>query len=372
MSTERYRNALGAHKEAIRELYGVESEQEIVAAAGEASPSAEAAERSLETSEALGEALVERLERDDPGDRQLAVVQLAAGAAVDFGIAADFAREDEELPRAESAFAADEQVESLAEVLPQVTPILEAEDISDLDDGTLEAFASELGADAEALNNAIEKTLADIRDDAADSGKSVVVGLASVGLPLLDALGEIGKDLLGRIGDVGIFIRRAVEFVVKGIGKLLALLGPAIGGAILEKLKEWLKDAKEGGLVGRVLGFVWDTGKIEKEAKGEVSGAGAKLTEQRARDAASQLKALAARFDKQSNVVQLILKVLNFLAPKLKLHPHGLVFVGAAYGSVITFVVFAGGDYVDWYRVGENNILDRVEGVRRIVRTAVV
>jgi len=70
---------------------------------------------------------------------------------------------------------------------------------------------------------------------------------------------------------------------------------------------------------------------------------------------------------KQKEVIALLLAALSTATPWImSLQPWGPVGLAAGYTLAIGYVVYAGGDYVDWFWTGER--LNLVPGVRTVVR----
>lgn len=63
--------------------------------------------------------------------------------------------------------------------------------------------------------------------------------------------------------------------------------------------------------------------------------------------------------------------VLGFVkTPVLAAVPWGPIGVHGTYLGVLAYAIFSGGDYLDWYRLGERAWLDRVAGLRTTVHTS--
>lgn len=370
MTTERYQEAWDDYRGALTRVYGQGVESLIASEeATEVENPEEPIEEALQSSTRLTEATGERADGGDPEDRQLAILQLAAGADVDLGVAADLARREDQ--PAVQGLVEEARKASLSFALPGADAVLSARTLGDIPE--VPASDPEAKAQAESVEDAIESTIAKIRDQAAAGGQDVVRGVTVVGVPLGDALGAVATGAIGALGkEFGFFIRKAVAFLSRAVEKLLRLLGTDFTNAIAEKLKDLLKDAKEGNLLADLLKRVWGTDAIEAEAKEKVTGAGAKLTEERAGAAIEKLKQLQAAYEKQTGLVRKVLKGVAVLQGFIvHIQPAGPLALGAGYAAVLVFLTLSGADYVDWQRADLDGFFDRVPGVRHIVDAAV-
>lgn len=367
--------AWGAYREALGRIY--ESDVESLIATPE--PTEVVAEEpigdALRSSGQLTEAIGASLDHGSPEDRQLAIMQLAAAAEVDMGVAVDLARREEgvarEAAQLQGVMAAGREA-SLSFALPEAEPVLVAQALDQVP-GVPGEGPPPPGGNVENLENAIEATIAKIRSDAAAGGQDVVAGLSVVGVPLGHALGAVAEGAIGALGkEVGRWVRKAVAFLGKAVEKLLRLLGTKVTDAIAGKLDELLKDLEEGDLLADVLKRAWGTDAIEADAKKAVTDPSASLSEEDVGAAVEKLERLQAAYGKQAGFVRKVLKAVKFVQGFVfHIQPAGPLILGAGYASALAFLTLSGADYVDWERADMDGFFDRVDGVRHIVAEAV-
>jgi hypothetical protein len=373
MSTDQYRSAWDAYQGSLNELYEQPIRTLIAApqATEVASPSDDQLGEALEHSDQLRAATVERLGGDDRDDAQLAMMQLAAGASVDLGVAMDLARRSNELDTPGVA----RSDESLSAIIPEAAEVLGADRFEQVLGVAPQASAKggEAGESASgaALATSIEATIARIRKNGAVCGETAIKGIGTAAIPWDGLAGALAKGLSSIVPeDISGLARRAVQFALRGIEKLLGLLGTKFGEKATAKVSEWLGSLKEADALETALKFAWGTQQIESDTKKQAVDAGATMTEAQQKDAEERLETLGDAFEKQSKLLQKVLKGVNFFAGPIGSTPPGKLFLALGNTAAIVYVVVSGGDYVDWDRVGEDGILDRVEGVRHIVTAA--
>jgi hypothetical protein len=324
-------------------------------------------DRAVSASEALTEELEGQLKSDDPEQRQLAQLQLAAGAAVDAGIAADLARR-EDLPRDDQlAFPADETIESLSPIIGEATVVLQANSLSDLPAAGPSGGVPG-GPNAESLDKAIDEAMAAITKDSSELAELAVGGMVKIAGSFAGSLIDVLENIFGDVVDqAGVFLKRGVRLLISSVKKLLAPLGSALSGELFDKATDWLEGLKKADFLGKALDAIWESENRATDAKGEIAEKGANLTDQRTKAGVDNLKALSKRYDHQSGLVRKVLKVAKFLTPVIAgMTPGGPIVLGVGFTSALVFVVFSGGDYVDWTRFGDENFLDQVKGVRHL------
>lgn len=364
-----------AYQEALTRIYDRDIESLIATPEPTEVVSEEPLDEALSRSEQLTEAIGTALDQGSPEKRQLASMQLAAAAEVDIGVAVDLARREEgraaEAPEIQ-ALMAEGRASSLSFALPEAEPVLSAQ-VLDQVPGVPEVGPPPPNVNAENLENAVEETIAKIRDQAAAGGKDVVAGLAVVGVPLGHALGAVAEGAIGALGqEVGRWVRRAVDFLAKAVEKLLRLLGTEFTTAIADQLADLMKDVKEGDLLADVLKRVWGTDAIEADAKKTVTDPGVNLSEESAGVALEKLKQLQAAYGKQTGFVRKVLRGVKFVQGFVfHIQPVGPLALGAGYAAALAFLTLSGADYVDWERADLDGSFDRVDGVRHIVNEAV-
>jgi hypothetical protein len=65
------------------------------------------------------------------------------------------------------------------------------------------------------------------------------------------------------------------------------------------------------------------------------------------------------------------MRVMAFAkTPLMATPPWGTLAVYAFYVVILGYAVYSGGDYLDWYRTGDTAWLDRVKGIRTVVRAS--
>lgn len=370
MMTEAYREAWGSYREAIASIYRQDL-RALVATSGPTEPEVlegDPVDRALGSSQRLAAALAERLDSGEEAERRLATIQLAAAASVDLGVAADLARRSDEVETAEAGMA----VESLSFALPDAVPVLDAEVLPEALAGEWLAFEGP-SPSAEDLANEVEVVIGEIKSQVAEAGGAAVEGLVNVAVPAGEGLEAVARGLLGLLGeDVGRAVRRVVSFAVKGIEKLLRLLGAGLAEKVAVRLDDWLDGLRRGEAWDAVLTRLWETRRIEAETTQRV--AAALLTEERAREAAERLQTLGKAHRKQAGLVRKALRFVNFVGPAAAglAPPAGPLILGGGYAAAVTFLLLGGADYVDWYRLEDVPALDRIDGVRHIVEAAVI
>lgn len=344
-------------------------------------PAKPVVDAALKCSDQLGAATAANLNAKGSEQRELAMVQLLAAATVDFGIAHDLARHgeirDETLVGPEpftdpAAFSEP----GLGGVLGEAIPVLEAPPAEGLWTLIVAGGApSEPASPSEELTAAADSALIGIRDEAGETA-TVTLGNpleALAGLPLQAADKTVG-ELVGLVdGAISWVLRKAVAFVLKGIAKLLAVFGSK-ANAVRAKVAEWADSALGENAVVGLLDRLYRTKPTSAELSAMVAAA-PPSKEAQMRAATGDLEKLETKFRRQMQAIAKVAKVVGKISPWLlalvsPVAPWGPLIVATAYTATTGYLVFAGGDYIDWPNQ-TGGLLDLVYGVRSMVEDAV-
>jgi hypothetical protein len=326
----------------------------------------EVEERSAE----FGEAAAAELASPDPERRELAALQLLAGAAADLAVAEDLSRA--------AGGAVDEAPERDAGggVPAEVLAILSVPLSAGLRGLALTAPERGVGpsdsrAARAALKEAAEAAVEDIVRDAARAVQVSFVGLSEIPAPpLKEAAGLVIHDLMVKVGEgISFVLRKAVGLVLRAVEKILAALGPAPRAEIRHKVEEWVEALKKGALIEQFLAGLYQVPRIKAEVDTLIGNAASDTTADLFNGTADHVARLAARFEKQRSTIEWVVRGLGWVRPwVVGLQPWGPLALAGAYVGLIGYAVVTGGDYVDWYWTGDGSLLDLVPGVRAVVR----
>lgn len=365
-SDDNVARAWGAYRQAIEELYQ-QSIDSLVSAQGEMTevPTEEAVDSAADRSNELRTAIASNLDAKNSDDRELAMLQLSAAAAIDLSVAHDLAQHAEETDS--EAFAAP----ALSSNLGDVVTILEVPPEAGIWGAIVAGGAPATPASSrDILKGASDSALTGIRDDASATATTTFKGL--IGLPgdqLLAAAGQAFSSVFDLVSDkLSWILKKAVKLVANGIAKLLAVFGSSADD-VRKKISEWATGLDESG-VKDLLGKLYGTENAGAELRSAIEGA-PPTSEANMSAAAVSLEGLETKFHRQMEVIgkvaSLVSKVRAWLwavAP-----PWSQIAVATAYTGATGYVVFAGGDYVDWN--DGDGILNLVPGVKSIVEDAV-
>lgn len=338
----------------------------------------------VDASAELAVATVPHLADEEPSQRELAELKLLAQAALDLTVANDLV----ELAAAYEEGAAGletERGESALFLKLDLRPILETPIESGIRLALPDAFrvvravwTDDPVKARRALANAAQDAADDIVDAAADVGESALGGVQSLVLPdpagfLGQAAGSTCEAILEHLGPaVSELVGQAARLVGQALGKLLALLGKEAADKAREKAVDWLMDWLAGAAVKAVLEALYEPDRIVGEVRQLLGETASNLVADPFNQANQAVEDLVRTFEEKTKVAGTVLKTLKAVQKWLvTLQPYGPVAVGAAYLATVGYAVLSGGDHIDWYRLEPWEKLDRVPGVRHLVREAV-
>jgi histone H3/H4 len=310
------------------------------------------------------------LPRED--QRELARLQLLAGAAMDLAIANDLASG----AGGPEVGALVERGATLPGAISGLQSILSASPEQGIQVLVAKDHVAERGAEPTdpasartALRDAVDNTIADIMDDATAIGQAAFVGLTAIPMPPVQeaASAVLGEVLLKLSSNVAGIITRAVSLIIESYEKILIALGKDTEDELRKQAAEWVKDLQTGTLIGTLLKKTYETDRIQKDVTQALDKSVAASVEN-LNKTTQQVSDLATRFRKQKETLTLIIRGLTFARPwLLSSPPWGPLGLTAGFIVTIGYVVYNGGDYVDWFRTGTGQRLDFVVGVRSTV-----
>jgi len=373
MANQDMQTTMRAYEEAIATLYAQPAGELSERGAGEIADAPDVEERMdavIGRSREVRAALAAGQESERTEERELAQVQLLAAAAMDLHVASDMVRRGEEgvpddvVERSATAPAAMAELHQILRATP---------------DGGMRALVAEeveraagptnpIAARA-ALLEAVDGTLFDIRDEAAGVGETAIQSLDELPVPMIkDGLAKIAGDLLEKLGEgASLLVRKAASLVAEAIDKILQLLGKQAEDKARQQVAQWIEELKEGALLETLLQRLYEPDRIRQSVEESVEQSG-DLEADRYNEAAEAVNELVTRFRKQAGTATWVLKGLTWASPWiLGLGPQGAPILGGAYALTLGYVIFLGGDYADWFRLGEGERLDLVPGVRTVV-----
>ncbi len=375
-ATPSFQDAWQAYTQAVNDLYTVpaavaekpERGEAIYAQHLEAQGEAVAA-RAADVRQALAVSL-QAASADQVG---LAALKLLATAAYDLSVAGDILALEEAGP----GEGPERSTRGAMLALGDLRSVLEAP-LEDGLSGLIEVERPALPDDPQAARALLEKTIArflqDIPDDAAALGQSAVVAMGTIGLGTLQSAALLaGNEVLARVpGGVSLIVRRVAGLVAEAILKLQTAIGPEQEQQIRTQVLQWFDDIqKKRETVVGLLGRLYETGRIGEEARKLVAAAPADSEAKAYNQATQTLEGLIAAYDKTRSTLNGILGILTLVkAPLVAAVPWGPLAVYAAYAAILSYAIYSGGDYLDWYRTGQNVWLDRVPGLRTTLKQA--
>jgi hypothetical protein len=327
------------------------------------------------SSERLKAELSADMTTEELTQRELTGLKLVAAAAYDLAIATDAALLEEEGPAASTDRAA------ASEVLtdPGLRRILDAPPGT----GTLaivtvdrRARASDPVEAAGELRSDISEFLEEIPDQTAKTGLQAVTGMAGLADTVLQGAAVLPvPDILASVPDhASRLLHRAATLVTAALDKLLSAIGGEHGADVREAAYEWFGEIKGvEKLVAGLLGRLYEIERIRAEVDLLLKNAAASIDADHYNKAIDALEELLARYGTTTKTVTWVLRALSLVKrPLLGAVPWGPVAVGSCYIVSLGYIIYAGGDYLDWYRLGEAAWLDRVHGLRATVHDAVL
>lgn len=374
--SDQYLATVQAYQEAIAGLYGTTTNAIQERGEGDITASPDLEERAelvVERSQALGEEASASLDSPEAGQRQLAQLQLLAAAAIDLHVASDLVSRADEGQGLEVA----ERGASLPGAIVELQEVLNASPQGGI--AALVAGQVERGGPANpeaartALQEAVETALEDIKDDAARVGQATFANLMQLPAPAVkDAANIVLAELLTRLGEgVSKLLNKAVVLVTQAIDKILMAIGKDTENEARQQAAKWIEDLQKGTLFEVLVDRIYEIKRIQDELDQKLESASAELTAERFNQASEKISELVKAFEKQKKTIEWLLHGLAWARPWIMgLTPWGPVGLTAGYVLTIGYIVYSGGDYIDWYRTGNQQWLDRVPGVRSIVALA--
>ncbi len=377
MPTQSFQEAWSAYEEAIQDLYrapeGVVAEAERGAGEIYAEKLEQRGDVLAQRSADVRAALETSMQSDDLGQRELAGLKLIAAAAHDLSMASEMYS----LEHAEPGAEVERGAFSAVLASPALRDILDAP----MDAGMMGLVEVERGAlpvDPAAARAELEKTitefLSEIPDEASGLAQKVVGGIVNLGLgPAQAAASLAAQEILGRVPEgLSLIARKAATLVVEAIQKLRSAWGQEMEQDTLDKVKQWLQKAENSqDAITELLDTIYETTRIRQEVAAVVKDAPADLPAAQFNQANQSLQDMLGSYSKTKGTLNVFMSVLAFAkTPLMTSVPWGPLAVYAAYIGIFGYAVYSGGDYLDWYRTGKTEWLDRVKGLRTTVRTA--
>jgi hypothetical protein len=373
--------AWNAYKAAIGKLYEtepaaiIENAQNVAVDMGQR-PEDEQIDDALAKSDALMEVLKKELESNDPVKKNHAATQLLAASVVDLSVSDDLA------PHEDAVMSLTVEVPSLNK--PSLTKSLgpmdailsngPGEDIRIAEDPgpAIRGGSPDSDDPKVALKAEMEKALDSIRDDAGTGVSKAFGGFKDLGpQAVLDAMGEAAMDVLKVLGDKARHgFHRLARFAINGIKKILEIFGQD-ADKLEKKVLDWAKKLDEKGLQDLV-GKLYGIDKIKKDLGEEIENAPASANGTMTQ-ATKELEELADGFDHEIKVIGWVIWVVDKVQGWLMhlVEPWGAAGLALAYGATTGYVVFAGGDRVDWRNEENKGILEIVPGVQNITHNGI-
>jgi hypothetical protein len=228
---------------------------------------------------------------------------------------------------------------------------------------TPEASAAEL---IQAANAAIDQVLGGVGAFSQDA----VTGLLGLDTALLRQAAQLIHsdlgDLVARLGDqASLLVTKAVRFLLQAYDSLLAALGQDMASALRQQASAWIEQLQQGNTVAHLLGAALQADVVRTRVA-EVVGASQAPAEVLGQTQAS-VQALPGSFQARTKLAGQLLAGIAVLKriPAARL-PMVELASAAVYISLLGYVVYTGGDYVDAPRLER---IGRVAGVRQVVET---
>lgn len=373
MANHDMQTTMRAYEEAIASLYAQPAGELSERGAGDIADTPDMEARMdavIERSRAVRGALAAGQASEKAEVREMAELQLLASAAMDLHVASDMVR------RAEGGVAADvvERSATAPAAMAELHQILSAspdEGMGALVAADVERSAgpSNPAAAQAALLETVEGALFDIQDEAASVAETAIKSLDEVPVPAIkDGLAKIASGLLEKLGEgASLLVRKAATLVAEALDKILQLLGKQAEDKARQRVAQWIEDLKEGTLLETLLQRLYEPDRIQGAVAESLERAG-ELEAGRYNAASASVNELVARFRKQTGTATWVLKGLTWASPWiLGLGPEGAPVLGGAYALTLGYVIFLGGDYADWFRLGDGERLNMVPGVRTVV-----
>ncbi len=374
MSAISYPEAWESYRAAVRELYrapqsaALESER----SAGQvyAEKLDEGGDVVIGRAAGLRQALQPELQSEDLDRRELAGLKLLSAAALDLSVAGDLLEMEGEEP----GMAVERSASSALLTARELVELLDAPMEGGLS-GLLEAERGVLPLEPAAARQRLAEVCVDfvrtIPEQAADLSQKAVVGVVNLGLGpaqmvasvAVQELGAMVPDGLSKIG------RKAAALALEALQKLRASLGEAQEKEIRDQAEAWFDQIRESrDATAALLDKLYSSEDLGQEVQVSIAAAPDSLQAAAFNGATKHLEDLLGRYAKTKSTLDKVMTVLSLVKTALlPAVPWGPVVLYTSYLGLVGYSVFSGADYLDSARFGQENWLDRVQGLRSTV-----
>ena len=330
-------------------------------------------EQVVTQAKAVRDVLHSSLSSSDLDIRELATLKLLAAAAYDLSIANDML--DLEKVKPERGYQAERSSRGALQSDEELNKVLDAP-MDEGMSGLLEVERAAYPEDAESARLLLEKTITTylnvIPKNSGELGQTAVSGVLTAGLgPAQGALSLAMQEILSRVPEgITLIARRAAEMVLESIAKLRTAVGEDQQKQVEDQAVKWLKDIQDQkDTVASLLNRLYETPRIAEETAGIIGSAPQDAAAAAYNQATEALEKLLDGSKKTRLTLGTVMRVMAFAkTPLMATPPWGTLAVYAFYVVILGYAVYSGGDYLDWYRTGETAWLDRVKGIRTVVR----
>lgn len=322
----------------------------------------------------LATAAAQGLTAPTTATRGRSMLRLIAAAAADLAIANDlaFAQPDQLGPvlrRAPNTM--------YHEVMAELGPILQpgAVDTRDIVTRRPSIAPRQLGPEEALtqLRQTASRTFDAISDDVVAVGRLALGGLFALqAAPVTRAAAIVVQEIISLLsGELSPTIRHAARFVLQAYDKMLQALGRDAASQARVQAAQWIASLESANHLGTLLERLYEKPRILADIEAYAGQRVQVLSPQALRGLLGDTRNLASRFQRHRQILDWIVRGLAFTEDWLfTIEPAGPLAVTALYVSTVGYVVYVGGDYVDWFRTDQIQPLNHVSGLRHTVRTA--
>lgn len=324
----------------------------------------------ITASSRLADAAAQNLTASSVADRERSTLQLVAGAAADLAIANDLMRAQGEEP----AFAVREAAATFPQLMSDLGPILQPGNgltpptTRGVSVGPRPGDADEALAQ---LTSTATRSFDAIAGDVIDVGQMAIGGLVTLPADQVkEAAAVAAQEILNMISDsVGAILRQAARLLIQAYDKILKALGQDAASEARQQAAQWIQKLQSGTLLNELLERLYEKQRILEDIEVHAKKATQALMSEPFSAVLGETRALAERFQQHRRSIEWILRGLAFAKDwLLAIEPWGPLAVTATYVGTFGYAVYTGGDYVDWFRTGHVQPLDRIPGLRDVVR----